>query len=103
LLAQSYEEAKEYDRAIDRYRKVLAVNPNEPIALNNLAYALAVRRGQPAEAVGYAEVRLHAAVVDAAIGLLEPAAKELGEALRLDPTLAANSDVKPLQARLARR
>jgi hypothetical protein len=31
------------------------VNPNEPIALNNLAYALAVRKGQPAEAIGYAE------------------------------------------------
>jgi tetratricopeptide (TPR) repeat protein len=55
LLAQSYEEAKEYDKAIDRYRKILAVNPNKPVALNNLAYGLAVRKGQPAEAIGYAE------------------------------------------------
>jgi hypothetical protein len=37
------------------------------------------------------------------MGMLEPAARELGEALRLDPTLAANSDVKALQARLAKR
>jgi uncharacterized protein (TIGR03790 family) len=148
LLAQSYEEAKDYDKAMERYRKILAVNPNEPIALNNLAYALAVRKGQPAEAIGYAErantlaqgnatiadtlawvqhllgrdreaaqllpravralpanaeIRLHAAVVYAAIGMLEPAAKELGEALRLDPTLAANSDVKALQARLGKK
>jgi Flp pilus assembly protein TadD len=148
MLAQSYEEAKEYDKAMDRYRKILAVNPNDPIALNNLAYALAVRKGQPAEAIGYAErantltggnptiadtlawvehllgrdreaaqllsrvvkalpgnaeVRLHAAVVYAAIGMLDPAAKELGEALRLDPTLAGNSDVKALQTRLGRK
>ncbi len=54
-LAQAYEEAKEYDKAIDRYRKVLATDANSIVALNNLAYALAVRKGQPAEALGYAE------------------------------------------------
>jgi Flp pilus assembly protein TadD len=133
---------------MDRYRKILAVNPNEPIALNNLAYALAVRKGQAAEAIGYAErantvtrgnptiadtlawiqhllgrdreaaqllsrvvkalpgnaeVRLHAAVVYAAVGMLEPAAKELQEALRLDPALAKGEDVKALQARLGKK
>jgi len=121
------------------------VNPNEPIALNNLAYALAVRKGQAAEAIGYAErahtitrgnatiadtlawiqhllgrdreaapllagavkalpgnaeVRLHAAVVYAAIGMLEPAAKELQEALRLDPALAKSDEVKALEGKL---
>ncbi len=55
LLVLGYEEEKEYDKAIERYRAILAVNPNSIIALNNLAYALAVRRGQPAEAVEYAE------------------------------------------------
>ncbi len=55
LLAQFYESNQEYDKAIDRYRTIIAAKPNEPIALNNLAYALAVRKGQPAEAVGYAE------------------------------------------------
>jgi uncharacterized protein (TIGR03790 family) len=55
LLAQAYDEARDYDKAIERYRKVLAVNPNDAAALNNLAYALAVRKGQPAEAIGYAE------------------------------------------------
>ena len=130
LLAQAYEEAGDHDKAIDRYRKALAVTPNDPIALNNLAYSLAVRKGQPAEALGYAEraltltrgsatvadtlawvqhllgrdreaarllagavkalpenaeVRLHAAVVYAAVGMLEPAAKELAEALQPRP------------------
>ena len=148
LLAQSYEENKEYDKAIERYRKILAVNPNEPIALNNLAYGLAVRKGQTAEAIGYAErahaitrgnatiadtlawiqhllgrdreaapllagavkalplnaeVRLHAAVVYAAIGMLEPAAKELQEALRLDPALAKSDEVKALQGKVGKK
>ena len=50
-----------------------------------------------------AEVRLHAAVVYAAVGMLEPAAKELEEALRLDPSLAASAEVKALQGKLAKR
>jgi Flp pilus assembly protein TadD len=45
LLAQSYEEAKDYDKAIERYRTVLGANPNDAVALNNLAYSLAVRKG----------------------------------------------------------
>jgi uncharacterized protein (TIGR03790 family) len=146
VLAQTYEQNQEYDKAIDKYRRMLAVSPNEPIALNNLAYGLAVRKHQPAEALPYAEramslaprsptladtlawvrhllgrdsdaaplltaavkalpgnaeVRLHAAVVYAALGRLEPAAAELKEALRLDPSLAKSDEVKALQAKLA--
>jgi tetratricopeptide (TPR) repeat protein len=148
LLAQTYEETKDYDKAIDRYRSVLAVNPNDTVALNNLAYGLAVRKGQPAEAIGYAEraltltrgsatvadtlawvqhllgrdreaaqllagavralpanaeVRLHAAVVYTALGMLEPATKELAEALRLDPALEKTDEVKALQGKLAKK
>ena len=56
LLATEYERLKDYDRAIERYRSVLAnENPNNIIALNNLAYALAVHKGEPLEALGYAE------------------------------------------------
>jgi uncharacterized protein (TIGR03790 family) len=55
MLAGLYEELGEYDRAIERYRIVLAVNPSDPVALNNLAYALAVRRGVPAEALPFAQ------------------------------------------------
>jgi uncharacterized protein (TIGR03790 family) len=54
-LALGYEEDKEHDKAIERYRAILAVTPNDAVALNNLAYALAVRKGQPAGAVEYAE------------------------------------------------
>jgi uncharacterized protein (TIGR03790 family) len=145
-LAALYENQKAYDKASERYRAVLAVSPDNVLALNNLAYALAVRKGQPAEALAYAEramkltgrkspevadtlawvqhllgrdaeaaqilqsavkaapdraeLRLHAAVVFAAVGRLEEAAAELREAVRLDPALEGNAEVKALRARL---
>jgi len=54
-LALGYEEEKDYDKAFERYRAILAVNPNDLIALNNLAYGLAVHSGQAASAIEYAE------------------------------------------------
>jgi len=144
-LAETYESNKEYDKAIERYRKTLAVAPSNTIALNNLAYCLAVRKGQPAEAIGYAEraytlsrnapaaadtlgwiqhllgrdreaaqllaqaaaglpanaeVRLHAAVVYAAVGMPDAAARELAEAMRLDPSLEKSPEAVALRAKL---
>ncbi len=55
MLAGLYEELGEHDRAIERYRSVLAVNPSDPVALNNLAYALAVHKSVPAEALPLAQ------------------------------------------------
>jgi len=55
VLASEYETQNDYDKAIERYRTVLGVSPDNLIALNNLAYALAVRKGQAAEALGFAE------------------------------------------------
>ncbi len=55
LLATIYEQDKQYDKAIERYRKVLEFSPENVLALNNLAYALAVRRNAPKEALPYAE------------------------------------------------
>lgn len=55
MLASLYDEAANYDRAIERYRRVLAVAPKEPVSLNNLAYALAVHKKAPAEALPVAE------------------------------------------------
>lgn len=54
-LAQSYERDKDYDKAIDRYQRILAVSPDDVTALNNLAYSLAERKGRPAEALRHAE------------------------------------------------
>ena len=131
LLATSYEEDKAYDKAIERYRTVVALNPKNVLALNNLAYALAVRSSLPAEGLAHAEramaltggkspevadtlawiqhllgrdaeaaqilervvkavpdraeIRLHAAVVFAAVGRLQEAAAELAEAVRHRP------------------
>jgi tetratricopeptide (TPR) repeat protein len=55
LLAAEYERSKEHDRAMERYRALLSIDPKDPIALNNLAYALAVHKGQLNEALGHAE------------------------------------------------
>ena len=54
VLAQLYEELAQYDLAIERYRRVLQLQPDHLVSLNNLAYALAVRKGLPAEALGLA-------------------------------------------------
>jgi uncharacterized protein (TIGR03790 family) len=67
MLAALYDEAGEYDRAIERYRRVLAVAPNEPVSLNNLAYALAVHKKAPAEALPIAQQAYAASNGEAAI------------------------------------
>lgn len=55
LLASEYEAQGEHDKAIERYRTVLAISQDNIIALNNLAYALAVRKGSAAEALPFAQ------------------------------------------------
>jgi len=145
VLASFYERSGEYDKAIERYRKVLTNDSRNVVALNNLAYALAVRKKQPAEGLAYAEraytlargsgtvadtlawvqhllgrdqeaaqllgaavrqepanaeIRLHAAVVFAALGMVDAAATELKEALRLNPTLDTREDVRELRGRI---
>jgi uncharacterized protein (TIGR03790 family) len=55
MLASVYETLGEYDKAAERYRKVLAYAPADAMALNNLAYSIAVRQGQPKDALPLAE------------------------------------------------
>ena len=55
LLANEYETRQAHDKAIERYRAVLAISPDNIVALNNLAYALAVRTGNAADALGFAQ------------------------------------------------
>jgi uncharacterized protein (TIGR03790 family) len=147
-LALLYDQSGDYDLAIVRYKRALELQPTfwqtadgqvaEAIALNNLAYVLAVHRNSPAEALPFArrsvdhamdnpmlldtlgwiqhlvgddmaasktfaeilrvgtmnaEIRLHAAIVFAATGAADAAARELKEALALDPKLEGRPDV----------
>jgi uncharacterized protein (TIGR03790 family) len=55
MLAALYEAEGEYDKAIERYRKLQQLAPNNPVVLNDLAYALAVRKNNPQEALPLAE------------------------------------------------
>ena len=55
VLASLLEESSEWDGAIGCYRRVLETSPNDIGALNNLAYALAVRKGLPGDGLPLAE------------------------------------------------
>lgn len=44
--------------AAEQYRRIIAIQPNNAIALNNLAYDVAVREKKPAEAIGMARKAL---------------------------------------------
>jgi len=54
-LATWYDERQDYDSAVERYRQILSHDPDNVVALNNLAYALAVHKATPAEALPLAE------------------------------------------------
>ncbi|MCU0257238.1 MAG: TIGR03790 family protein [Vicinamibacterales bacterium] len=54
-LASEYESQGAIDKAVERYRLALASSPDNLLALNNLAYALATRQADPAGALPYAE------------------------------------------------
>jgi uncharacterized protein (TIGR03790 family) len=96
MLAGLYEELREYDQAIERYRSVLGVNPNDPVALNNLAYALAVHKSAPADALplaqrAYIAAKRNAHIADTLgwtyylLGNHQDAEKFLAEAAKLAP------------------
>jgi Tfp pilus assembly protein PilF len=55
VLAGIYEQSKDYARAAERYRAILATRPDDVRALNNLAYLLAVNQNSPGEALPLAE------------------------------------------------
>ncbi len=56
-LATLYEALTEWDAAIDRYRMILDRTPNNVLALNNLAYVLAVQKNEAADALPLAHTR----------------------------------------------
>jgi uncharacterized protein (TIGR03790 family) len=144
-LAWLHEDRGEHAEARTRYRQVLDVEPNHVIALNNLAYSLAVHGAAPREGLPLAEralrlsgsamaadtvawihhllgngrlaaefveralvdtpdsaeIRLHAAAIHAALGQLARARVELAAAVKLDPALTNQEQVRELQARTA--
>jgi uncharacterized protein (TIGR03790 family) len=147
VLASLYDEARDYPKATAIYRKLLERDPKDPLALNNLAYALAVREGRPAEALPLAEranmitprsasimdtlgwikhllgddkeaarliipaaltitsnadAQLHAAVVCAALGALDDAAKFLKAAEQADPSTKDRAEFKDVQRKIGR-
>jgi Tfp pilus assembly protein PilF len=65
-LAALLERSGRYDAAIARYRTVVNISPDNVMALNNLAYLLAVQRKSPKEGLPFAQ-RAYARSKSAAI------------------------------------
>lgn len=146
-LALLLEATGEWQGAEARYARVVALQPNNALALNNLAYSLATRRKAPKQALPLArraaaaapkdgmvvdtlawvehllgdikaavghvaqaialtprhpEIRLHAAVINAAGGARAVAEAQLAEALKLDPSLEKRPEVRQVRAALAK-
>ncbi len=89
------EQAGEYEAAMERYRRVIESSPKNAVALNNLAYALAVRHNAPDEALPLARRAVSAAPQDPTVidtlgwiehllGHTQEAARLLTEAVRRD-------------------
>ena len=97
LLLATYEEREgRYADAIKRYRLVLEHDSKDVVALNNLAFALAVHEKQPADALPFAERAATLAPASGAIldtlawvhhllGHRQEAARAIAAALRLEP------------------
>ena len=106
-LAAVYQDLGEHDRAIERLRRVLTDAPDDLLALNNLAYALAVHREAAAEALPLAQ-QAHArskgsvpAITDT-LGWIHYLLGQYGEAERyLTEAAAAAPDLADVQLHLA--
>ncbi|MBA3638244.1 MAG: TIGR03790 family protein [Acidobacteria bacterium] len=98
-LALFYEDASEHDRAIASYREVLKRQPDHVVALNNLAFSLAVHRKSPEEARGLARRALLRArenpVVLDTVGWIEHLAGNNHEAARFLSLAAARAPDNP--------
>ena len=139
------EMAGRHDEAFETYKTLLDSDPNSVMALNNMAFTLAVHRKMPAEGLPLAkravalaptnvavldtlgwihhllgdnasaakimeqviktntldpDIRLHAAIVFGAAGAPAAAKTQLEIALKLNPALANNPEVKQLRAKL---
>lgn len=66
-LATIAERAGEQELAIAQYRTIISYSPNDPVALNNLAYGLALYHNNPKEALPFAERAIAVARRDPAL------------------------------------
>lgn len=98
-LAQLEEADAAYDAAITRYQRIIELQPANVVALNNLAYALAVHRNTPAEGLPLAKRAAALAPrsgsvldtwawIEHLLGNDTIAAKLLSDAIKVDPTFA---------------
>ncbi len=112
LLALADTRAGNYQAAIAQYRKALALNPGDPVALNNLAYLLADVADQPDEALPYAQRALEAAPENADIactpgwifyrkGLYQNAALYLQKSVSNDQTIGRNDAIRKFHLAMA--
>ncbi len=96
--------------AISRYRRIIELQPANVIALNNLAYALAVDRNSPAEALPIAKRAVAVAPNSASVldtwawiehllGNDTGAAKILADAIKLDPQMPRRGSTPPSSRR----
>jgi uncharacterized protein (TIGR03790 family) len=146
ILAMEYQADGLLDKAIEHYRALISYLPNQVVALNNLAYILAVDKNLPLEglplaerahaiapkdpmmldtlawiqhllkrdteavrsiqeavaaAPGLAELRWHAAVIFAAVSDPGRALTELDAAVKINPKVADEGEIRKLRERLA--
>jgi tetratricopeptide (TPR) repeat protein len=101
-LGIQYDSAKESSKAVAAYRKAIAGNPRDWVALNNLAYIMAVTEGKPADALGLAEKALQlsggSAVVADTVGWIKHLMGDDAGAIKIlapaSKILRANADVQ---------
>jgi tetratricopeptide (TPR) repeat protein len=55
MLASAFDAAGDSARAVEQYRAILTVRPDDAVVINNLAYALAVGLGRLQEALPFAQ------------------------------------------------
>lgn len=86
-LAQAQQRDGQIDRAMANYEAVLKYQPNNLIALNNVAYDLATRRGKPADALPLAERAVGTAKSSATLDTLAWTQHLLGQDLLAAETM----------------
>jgi Tfp pilus assembly protein PilF len=101
-LALAYDLRGDFDLAIERYRAILAVESDNAVALNNLAYILAERKNDPKQALPLAEeayvLTNQAAIVADTLGWIH---HKLGNHGRALPYLERAARLSPLDVEVA--